>query len=261
MGTERAAQHHTGKEIGRRHADAGGGGGQLMLGRVDVGPTPQKLYGETRWYARWKRRKRAWSRQFLGEVFWKPTEQNRDDVSACGDLPLDRRDIRLQGRQMPLRQGDVHFVGEPSLEARLGKIETTLGYVDILSQDGELPLKGAHVEIGARDVRGDCYNNPVARVGEGFSVVSHRFELALELAEDVQLPGSVKSARFLKLAIICAVFRRPERGWYTAARQIRSRANAAAAGPAGRRKGRADNYKLRRSRLLQPGQGDFDVEV
>jgi hypothetical protein len=45
------------------------------------------------------------------------------------------------------------LLGEPALEACLGKVETALVYVDILSKDGELPLKGVHVEIGARDVR------------------------------------------------------------------------------------------------------------
>src|SRR6201999_4585294 len=96
---------------------------------------------------------------------------------------------------------------------------------NILTEDDQLALLRAHVEIGLRDVGGDRHERPVVCVLKGLGISGLRLDLPPELAYKVKFLVGIEATRFVNTAKILGVFRRPQRLRHPALGFIRSRSD------------------------------------
>jgi hypothetical protein len=79
-----------------------------------------------------------------------------------------------------------------------------------------------------------------------------RLDRAADLAEKIEVPIRLESARILYVAEACAVYRRSERRRHAIARLVRPCSNAAPSGRPAHRKRLIGDHHQRRPRLLNP---------
>ena len=83
---------------------------------------------------------------------------------------------------MSLRQAYVDCIGQSSAEAPLREINVAARGSNILTEDDQLSLLRAHVEIVPCDISGDRHERPVVCVLEGLGISGLRLDLPPELA-------------------------------------------------------------------------------
>ena len=235
--------------------------GQATLRLANVRTPSQQIDRHANRNPRRERRERPRPGEFPGHIFRKMTEQDGDRMTASVNLRGKRRGIGLQGRQLPLRQADVHFIGEPAAKARLREIQIAARGGDIFPENDKLALLRPHVEISVRGIGCDYHEHPVARILESFGVGGLRFDFAPDFAEKIELPGRVDAARLVDAPEAGRVFRRPQRLCDATLRFVRPRANAAARGRPGNRKRLIAHDSHQRSRRLQTLKSNFEIQI
>src|ERR1700733_7632770 len=150
------AKDHSRKEIRRCDANASIRRGEATLCLTDIRASSQQIDGLADGHFSRQRRDSTGFCQFFGEVLGKTAQQDRNYMATCIDLCGEWRLIGLQRRQFTLRQAYVDCVGQSAVEAPLREINVAARGSNILTEDDQLVLLRAHVEIGLRDVGGDC---------------------------------------------------------------------------------------------------------
>ena len=235
-----------------RNADARGRPRDATLGLCDIRTSPQQIHRRTGRNSPRQGRNGAGLRQFARKVLRVLPQQHRDRMAARVDSRFERRHLGLECRQLPSSQRDVQFVGEPAVEEGLRELLTVLGDDDVLLEDGEARLFGAHIEIVPGDVGRDHHHHPIPRGLEGLDVVGLRLNRAADLAEKIEVPIRHESARNLNAAEACAVYRRSERRRHAIARLVRPCSNAAPSCCPAHRKRLTGDHRQFRARLLNP---------
>ena len=252
LGAARPVQEYVWEQLRNRNADARGGPRDATLGLRDVRTSPQQIDRPAGWNPPRQGRNGAGLRQLLGEIFGVRPQQNRDGVTARVDLRFERRHLGLECRQLPSGQRDVQFAGDPAVEEGLRERLTGLGDDDVLPEDGEARLFGAHIEIVPGDIGRDHHHHPIPRGLEGLDIVGLRLVCAADPAEEIEIPIRYEPARFLHAFQACAVYRRSERRRHAIARLVRPGSNAAPSGRPAHRKRLIGDHHQRRPRLLNP---------
>jgi hypothetical protein len=94
---------------------------------------------------------------------------------------------------------------ESAVEEGLRELLTALGDYDVLLEDVEARLFGAHIEVVPADVGRDHHHHPIPCSLEGLDAVSLRLVCAADPAEEIEVPIHLESTRFLHAAEACAV--------------------------------------------------------
>src|ERR1700722_6492541 len=196
----RCGQEYVWEQLRNGNADARGRPRDTTLGLRDIRTSPQQIYRRTGRNSPRQGRNGAGLRQFLGEVLRVLPQQHRDRMTARVDSRYERRHLSLECRQLPPGERNVQFVGEPAVEEGLRELLTVLGGDDVLLEDGEAGLFGAHIEIVPGDVGGDDHHHPIPRGLESLGVVGLRLNRAADLAEKIEVPIRHESARNLYAA-------------------------------------------------------------
>jgi hypothetical protein len=182
LGAKRASEDRPRKKVGCCHADVRCGRSKLTfsgrrrkrsIGRPgaicagNAGNLPGLASSLARSSGNWPRRTAmtCWLAAIWASSGATPACKVAKYRSARADLKRDENDLgRALGNDVAdLKEGNVQFIGDPSCVASLRVIEPVLGYFDIFPQHRALTLKCSHVEVGARDVRGDCHHYPISR--------------------------------------------------------------------------------------------------
>ncbi len=246
------------KQIRRRHTDKRGSARQLPLGLDDVRPPAQEIDRQPGTDTRRQSRKHAGPRQLAIEVLGKLADQHSDCVARRVDARDQRRDLRLQLRELALRQRNVEFVGDATAIALLNEVDVFLRNFDVFAQHRKLHLQCAQIEIGAGHVGDERDEHHVARGDCGIHVILRRFEGAAEFAEHVDLPGRVEAGDVVDLRHAGAVLGRHQRLRSTAAGEVASRAPCSSIAALGHRQRRAEHDGFLGARLLDPVKSDFE---
>ena len=122
------------------------------------------------------------------------SDQNGDRIAVGGNQRLERLDIRLQRRNLALRERHIQFVGQAAIEASLGQIEHLARGLDVAIENRKALLAGPQIEVQAGDVGGNHNINPVTRLLERLGGIDLRLDTARDLAENVDLPFGVETA-------------------------------------------------------------------
>ena len=180
-----------GIEIGDRHADAGGGGRELVLGLADVRPALEQRRRHPGRHLRQREllHQRKAARHLLGRA----ADQHADRVLRLLDLALGLHH-RLGGlRHEDLRLADVDHAGDTAGLAHLHDLQVLLACLERALGDLQLVVERAEVEVRGRHVGHQGAEDEAPRVHRGQQVGARRFGGSPETAPEIDLERQVEA--------------------------------------------------------------------
>ena len=188
---DRAAERHFRVEVGRCHADAGRGRGQLALGLADVRPARQKR-GAVADGERAGKLRRALARGDLrGKVGRRSAGQNRQPEQGALALRLQRRQRRAHLLKLRARLAGIERRSTAAFEQAARQIERLFLDAQGIAGDRQLLAGAAGVGISAGGLRSDADPRDVERGLDRTDVRAARLDRAANAAEQIELVAGV----------------------------------------------------------------------